>query len=148
MALVLIFLYALLALSLIDLDHQLLPDVIVLPLLWAGLVANTLDTFADLRSAVLGAAAAYLFLWSCCHVYRAITGRTGMGHGDFKLFSAIGAWLGLQALPFVLALACAFAILGTAYRAIATGQSWSTPLPFGPWLALASALMIVSRTHG
>ena len=106
LAAVMLFVCALLTLSLIDMDHQVLPDLLVLPLLWTGLLFNSLSLFVDLHLAVFGAVAGYLVLWLSCQAHHILTGRAGMGHGDFKLFAAIGAWLGIQMLPVVLALAC------------------------------------------
>ena len=101
-----LFVCALLTLSLIDIDHQVLPNLLVLPLLWTGLLFNSLSLFVDLHLAVFGAVAGYLVLWLSCQAHHILTGRAGMGHGDFKLFASIGAWLGIQMLPVVLALAC------------------------------------------
>ena len=95
LAAVMFFACALLTLSLIDIDHQVLPDLLVLPLLWTGLLFNSLSLFVDLHSAVFGAVAGYLVLWLSCQAHHILTGRAGMGHGDFKLFAAIGAWLGV-----------------------------------------------------
>ncbi|MFQ6687088.1 A24 family peptidase, partial [Bordetella pertussis] len=93
---------ALLALAWIDLEHSLLPDAVTLPLIWAGLLVNLDGALAPLPLAVLGAVAGYLFLWVIFHFFRLLTGRDGMGHGDFKLMAALGAWLGLGALPWLL----------------------------------------------
>ena len=93
LAAVMLFACALLTLSLIDIDHQVLPDLLVLPLLWTGLLFNSLSLFVDLHSAVFGAVAGYLALWLSCQAHHILTGRAGMGYGDFKLFAAIGAWL-------------------------------------------------------
>jgi leader peptidase (prepilin peptidase) / N-methyltransferase len=95
----LLFTWALIALSLIDFDHKLLPDSITLPLLWLGLLLSLGALFTDMRASIIGAAAGYLSLWSVYQVFRLVTGKEGMGFGDFKLLAAIGAWLGWQALP-------------------------------------------------
>ena len=128
--------WALLALTVIDLDTQLLPDDITLPLLWAGLIANTFGTFTDLRSAVLGAAGGYLLLWTVYWGFRLIAKKEGMGYGDFKLLGALGAWLGWQVLPFVVVVSAgAGAIIGglLLWR---SRRGIETRIPFGPYLAL------------
>ena len=132
----LVFGWALLALTFIDLDTQLLPDDITLPLLWAGLIANAFGAFTDLRSAVFGAVGGYLLLWAVYWGFRLLVRREGMGYGDFKLLAALGAWLGWQVLPFVvLVSAGAGAIVGglLLWRA---KQGMETRIPFGPYLAL------------
>ncbi len=139
----LIFSYALVALSLIDLDHQLLPDLIVFPLLWSGLLINCTALFADLQSAVLGAVAGYLAPWVICHVHHYLTGKQGMGHGDFKLLAAIGAWLGWQMLPAVILISSVGGLLASATCMVIHKHSANTPLPFGPWLALAAWIMMI-----
>ncbi|MDE2347278.1 MAG: prepilin peptidase, partial [Gammaproteobacteria bacterium] len=136
--------WALIALTGIDIDHQLLPDNITLPLLWAGLVAAAVlgpvsggAVPVAPRAAILGAAAGYLSLWLVFQAFRLITGKEGMGYGDFKLFAALGAWLGWQLLPIVLVLAAAAgAILGIALI-VFRGRDRAAPIPFGPYLALA-----------
>ena len=132
----LVFGWALLALTVIDLDTQLLPDDITLPLLWAGLLANTFGTFTDLRSAVLGAVGGYLLLWTVYWGFRLIAKKEGMGYGDFKLLGALGAWLGWQVLPFVVVVSAgAGAIIGglLLWR---SRRGLETRIPFGPYLAL------------
>jgi leader peptidase (prepilin peptidase)/N-methyltransferase len=132
----LVFGWALLALTFIDLDTQLLPDDITLPLLWAGLLANVFGTFIDLQSAVLGAAGGYLVLWSVYWAFRLIMKKEGMGYGDFKLLAAIGAWTGWQALPFVLVVSAALgAVIGSIGLWLAK-RGRDTRIPFGPYLAL------------
>lgn len=135
------FTWALLALTLIDLDHKLLPDSITLPLLWAGLILAlfTVDgepLFTDLRSSVIGAAAGYLSLWLVFQLFKLATGKEGMGFGDFKLLAALGAWLGWQMLPLVILLSAAVgSVVGIAL--IAGGRSRHQAIPFGPYLAAA-----------
>ena len=102
LAYALILIYSLLVLTLIDLDHQLLPDNVVLPLLWIGLLANLNNQFASLQSAVIGAMAGYMVLWTIYQVHHRLTGKEGMGYGDFKLLAALGAWFGWQALPVII----------------------------------------------
>ena len=132
----LVFGWALLALTFIDLDTQLLPDDITLPLLWAGLLANVFGTFIDLQSAVLGAAGGYLLLWSVYWAFRLIMKKEGMGYGDFKLLAAVGAWTGWQALPFVVVVSAALgAVIGSIGLWLAK-RGADTRIPFGPYLAL------------
>ena len=138
----------LIALAGIDFDTRLLPDQLTLPLLWAGLLANAFGGFTDLTSAVLGAAAAYLFLWAVYWIFKWLTGKEGMGYGDFKLFAAIGAWLGWTALPAVILAAAA---IGLAYALVSTLYKRRTrqePLPFGPFLAIAGWCALMTRESG
>ena len=130
----------LIALTAIDLDHQLLPDSLTLPLLWVGLLINIDATFVSLESAVLGAVFGYLCLWSVYWLFRIITGKEGMGYGDFKLLAALGAWFGLSALPTIVLLSSLVgAVIGIAL--IVTGrQSREAPMPFGPFLAGAGLI--------
>lgn len=128
----------------IDLDHKLLPDQITLPLIWLGLILNLSGLFTDLESAVIGAIAGYLVLWLVFHLFRLITGKEGMGYGDFKLLSAIGAWFGWQVLPSVILLASAVgAIIGIALI-VAKRMGREVPIAFGPFLAAAGWLMLVT----
>ena len=132
-----LFTWALVALTMIDFDHQLLPDTITLPLMWFALMVNLGNVFTDLQSAVLGAAFGYLILWGVFHLFRIITGKHGMGYGDFKLLAAIGALLGWQALPMVILLSSLVgAVVGLTLIAI-TGRDKNIPIPFGPYLAAA-----------
>ena len=130
----------LIALTAIDLDHQLLPDSLTLPLLWVGLLINIDATFVNLESAVLGAVVGYLCLWSVYWLFKIITGKEGMGYGDLKLLAALGAWFGLSALPTIVLLSSLVgAVIGIAL--IVTGrQSRETPMPFGPFLAGAGLI--------
>ena len=134
--------WGLLAASAIDIETRLLPDSITLPLLWLGLTFNLLDTFAPLRDCVIGAMAGYLTLWTVYHGFKLLTGREGMGYGDFKLLAVLGAWLGWPALPAVVLVASlAGAIAGITL--VACGRaSRDTPLPFGPYLAAAGLLVL------
>ena len=131
---------ALVVLTAIDLDHQLLPDSLTLPLLWAGLLLNIDSTFVSLQSAVLGAVFGYLCLWAVFWLFKIMTGKEGMGYGDFKLLAALGAWFGLAALPTIVLLSSVVgAVLGMAL--IVTGkQDRETPMPFGPFLAGAGLI--------
>lgn len=137
--------WVLIALFMIDAKTMLLPDVMTYPLLWAGLLLNMNGMFAELPDAVFGAAFGYLSLWSVFHLFRLITGKEGMGHGDFKLLAALGAWGGWQILPFVIFASSAFgAVFGIALMLIQRNKE-SQPLPFGPWLAMAGFVAIVWR---
>lgn len=129
--------WALVALAFIDYDHQILPDVITLPLLWLGLLCNGFALFADLHSAVLGAAAGYLSLWLVYHGFRLLTGKEGMGYGDFKLLAVFGAWLGWQQLPATLLLAALAGSIVGLTAILAFGRDRAKPMPFGPYLAIA-----------
>lgn len=145
MAGALLFLWTMIALAFIDLDTQLLPDSLSLTLLWLGLAFNLRATYVPLPDAVIGAMAGYLSLWSVYWLFKLITGKEGMGHGDFKLLAAIGAWLGWQMLPFTILLASlAGAVIGVGL--IATRRlERSTPIPFGPYLAIAGSIALFQR---
>lgn len=131
-----IFVFALVTLTFIDFDTQLLPDDITLPLLWLGLIFNLNGGFTDLKSAVLGAILGYLILWSVYWVFKLITGKEGMGYGDFKLLGAIGAWFGWQMLPAVILLSSVVgAVIGIGLI-VFKGKGGGTAIPFGPFLAL------------
>ncbi len=131
-----VFALALITLTFIDFDTQLLPDDIVLPLLWLGLLFNLNVGFTDLKSAVIGAAAGYLILWSVYWLFKIVTGKEGMGYGDFKLLAAIGAWFGWQLLPAVILLSSVVgAVIGVALI-VFRGKTGGTAIPFGPFLAL------------
>ncbi|MBV8495347.1 MAG: prepilin peptidase [Gammaproteobacteria bacterium] len=140
----------LIALAFIDIDHQLLPDNLTLPLLWSGLFLSLLGLkgdggalAADPRASVIGALAGYLSLWSVYHLFRLITGKEGMGYGDFKLSAALGAWLGWQALlPAVLLAALLGTCVGLGLIAV-RGHGRSTPIAFGPFLAAGGWLMLM-----
>lgn len=134
-----VLLAALIALAVIDIDTQLLPDDITLPLLWLGLLVNLAGLFCTLDEAVIGAAAGYLSLWLVYHLFKRLTGKEGMGYGDFKLLAALGAWLGWKLLlPIVLAASLAGALVGL-LLIVARRHDGARPLPFGPWLALGGA---------
>jgi len=140
----------LLALTFIDIDHQLLPDSLTLPLLWLGLFASLWSAQAgaavvpvDSRSSLIGAMAGYASLWSVYHLFRLATGKEGMGYGDFKLFAALGAWLGWQMLLPVILIAAAVGAVGGILLISLRGQSRTTPIPFGPFLAAAGWLMLM-----
>jgi leader peptidase (prepilin peptidase)/N-methyltransferase len=137
-----ILLWSLLALTMIDVDTQLLPDDITLPLLWAGLAFNLWGVFAPLASAVIGAIAGYLSLWVVYWLFKLIRGKEGMGYGDFKLLGALGAWLGWEMLPLIVLLSSlAGALVGLGLVAL-KGRDHSVPLAFGPYLAAAGAVAL------
>lgn len=121
----------------IDARTSLLPDQITLPLLWFGLFLNTFDLFTPLHSAVLGAIAGYLFLWLVFHGFRLLTGKEGMGYGDFKLLAALGAWLGWSMLPVILLLSATVAVIVGLFRILIYRMHKDQPIPFGPYLAAA-----------
>jgi leader peptidase (prepilin peptidase)/N-methyltransferase len=134
---ILVFTWVLVALTGIDLNHHLLPDQLTLPLLWLGLLLNSQGMFTDLQSAVIGAAAGYLVLWLVFWGFKLLTGKEGMGYGDFKLLAALGAWLGWQQLPLIILLSSLVgAIVGLAGILIA-GRDRQIPMAFGPFLAVA-----------
>jgi leader peptidase (prepilin peptidase)/N-methyltransferase len=134
--------YGLIALFFIDVDHFILPDEITLGLLWLGLFFNLFTTFIPLENAVIGAMAGYSFLFLFMHLYRLITGKIGMGHGDFKLFAALGAFFGWQALPLLLVFSTISGIIVGGFLLIKHKKSLSAPIPFGPFLAVAGVLML------
>lgn len=135
--------WALIALSMIDFDHQLLPDSITLPFLWVGLLLSLFPVFVDMRSSLIGAIAGYLSLWTVYQVFKLLTGKEGMGFGDFKLLALLGAWMGWQALPMIVLLSSAVgAILGGALIAI-RGRDSQKPMPFGPFLAIAGWIALL-----
>lgn len=138
-----VFAWSLIALTVIDIDTQLLPDSITLPLLWIGLLANTSATFAPLDAAVLGAIAGYLALWSVYWMFKLATGKEGMGYGDFKLLAAIGAWLGWKLLPLVILLSSFVGATVGILLIIFRRHGRSTPIPFGPYLAVAGLIAIL-----
>ncbi len=136
------FLAAMIALTFIDFDKQLLPDDITLPLLWAGLLFNVFGVYTDIRSAVLGAVAGYLALWSVYWGFKLATGKEGMGYGDFKLLAAIGAWLGWQVLPVTILLSSLVgAVVGITLIVLAR-HGRNVPIPFGPYLAAAGIIAL------
>ena len=131
------------ALTFIDLDKMLLPDQLTLPLLWGGLLFNLAGGFVPLADAVIGAMAGYLVLWSLYWAFKLLTGKEGMGHGDFKLLAALGAWLGWQALPIVLLLSSLVgAIIGIGLILLRNHHQ-GKPIPFGPYLAIAGWIALL-----
>ena len=135
--------WGLLAICLIDLEHQIVPDVLVLPLLWLGLLLNSFDTFTSLSQAVWGAALGYASLWSVFWLFKLITGKDGMGYGDFKLLAMLGAWGGIAILPLTILLSSLVgAIVGLALLGLRRAQT-STPIPFAPYLAIAGWIALL-----
>ena len=135
--------WGLLAMSMIDCDHQLLPDALVLPLLWLGLIANQFGLFVSLEEALWGAIAGYLSLWSVYWLFKLLTGKEGMGYGDFKLLAMLGAWGGWQVLPLTILLSSLVgAVLGVIMLRL-RNQETSTPIPFGPYLAIAGWIALL-----
>ena len=133
----------LIALAGIDTDHQLLPDNMTLPLLWAGILINFWSVHTDLASSVMGAIGGYLVLWSIYHLFRLLTGKEGMGYGDFKLLAALGAWLGWQLLPIIVLLS---SVVGAAIglTLMASGKlQRDKPMPFGPFIAAAGWIALI-----
>ena len=142
-ALVLILSWGLLAMSLIDAEHQILPDVLVLPLIWLGLIVNSFGLFVSLHDALWGAIAGYGLLWSVFWLFKLITGKEGMGYGDFKLLAMLGAWGGWQILPLTILLSSLVgAIIGLVLLRWRHAKT-STPIPFGPYLAIAGWIALL-----
>ncbi len=142
--------WALISLTMIDVDHQLLPDDITLPLMWLGLLFNLQSTFASLNDAVIGAIAGYLILWTIYQAFKLLTGKEGMGYGDFKLLAALGAWLGWQMLPEIILLSSLVgAVCGIALM-VFKRRGREIPIPFGPYLAVAGwlALLLGDGSYG
>lgn len=139
----LILVWTLVALTVIDLDQQLLPDQLTLPLVWLGLLVNINGMFTDLASAVIGAAAGYLSLWLVFQVFRLITGREGMGYGDFKLLAVFGAFLGWQLLPLVVLLSSLLGAVVGITLIVVRGRDRQIPIPFGPYLAAAGLVALL-----
>jgi leader peptidase (prepilin peptidase) / N-methyltransferase len=137
-----VFCAVLVALTGIDLDTQLLPDQLTLPLLWLGLLVNINVMFASLIDAVIGAAAGYLVLWSVFWIFKLLTGREGMGYGDFKLLAAIGAWFGWQALPLTLLISSVFGALIGVTMILFQNKDRRTAIAFGPYLAAAGLVAL------
>ncbi len=133
----LLFTWTLIALTLIDIKKQLLPDNITLPLLWAGILLSFFNIFTDLSSSVIGAIAGYMILWSIYQLFKLLTGKEGMGFGDFKLLAALGAWVGFDYLPqIILVSSVVGSIIGISMLIIGRTKK-QQPIPFGPYLAVA-----------
>ena len=142
----LLLLWTLIVLFMIDAKTLLLPDNITYPLLWLGIVVNFNGLFTDLESSVLGAMSGYLSLWLVYHIFLLVTGKHGMGYGDFKLLAALGAWGGWQILPFIIMSAATLgAVLGAIWIYLSHKDASTQPIPFGPWLAITGFCAIVWR---
>jgi leader peptidase (prepilin peptidase)/N-methyltransferase len=135
--------WALVALTVIDLKTQLLPDALTLPLLWLGLLLSIPAVFVKPAASIIGAAAGYLSLWLVYHAFRLATGKEGMGHGDFKLLAALGAWFGWQALPLIVLLSSVAGTIVGLGLILLRGHDRNVPIPFGPYLALAGWIVLV-----
>lgn len=135
--------WGLIVLAFIDLDHQLLPDNITLPFLWTGLALNLFDVFTTLHAAVIGAIAGYLVLWLVYQGFRLLTGKEGMGYGDFKLTAMLGAWLGWGALPGIILLSSVVGATAGIALIVSTARRRNQPIPFGPFLAAAGWLYLI-----
>lgn len=133
----LIFAWGLISLTVIDVDHQLLPDQLTYTLLWLGLLVNLFQLFCTPQAAILGATLGYSGLWFFAHAFKWITGKEGMGHGDFKLLAALGAWLGYQSLPLIIIMASVIGSLVGIGLILYKKHSRDTAIPFGPYLAMA-----------
>ncbi len=129
--------WALIALSFIDLDHKILPDDLTLPFLWLGLIINCFFVFTTPVDAILGAVVGYLSFWSVYQLFKLITGKEGMGYGDFKLMALLGAWLGWQSIPLIIILSSVLGAIIGLTLIVFKGHDKSNPIPFGPYIALA-----------
>lgn len=139
----LLLVWCLIALTFIDIDTQMLPDDVTLPLVWLGLLINLNGSFVTLADAVIGAAAGYLSLWSVYWLFRFATGKEGIGYGDFKLLAALGAWLGWMMLPFIVLLSSAVGALVGIAMIVLRGHQRDKPIPFGPFLAVAGLIALL-----
>lgn len=138
----LVLIWFLVALAMIDIDTQLLPDSMTLPLVWIGLIFNMNGAFVSLKEAVIGAIAGYLILWSVYWIFKLITGKEGMGYGDFKLLAALGAWLGWLQLPFIILAASFSGLLIALVQMAGRRLGWGQRFPFGPYLAAGGLLAL------
>ncbi|MCG7984350.1 MAG: A24 family peptidase [Candidatus Thiodiazotropha lotti] len=135
--------WSLITLTVIDFDVQLLPDNITLPFLWLGLLVNINGLFTDLESAVIGAIAGYMALWSVYQLFKKLTGKEGMGYGDFKLLAMLGAWLGWQYLPQIILLSALVGAVVGILLIVVRGRDRNIPIPFGPYLATAGWISLM-----
>ncbi len=139
----LLFTWTLIALTMIDVHKQLLPDNLTLPLLWLGLTFALFDTYTSLHASVIGAIAGYLLLWTVFHVFRLVTGKEGMGFGDFKLLAALGAWLGWTMLPQIVLVSSVIGAIAGSIMLVTGKTRTQQPIPFGPYLALAGWIALL-----
>lgn len=135
--------WALIVLSWIDIEHQLLPDTITVPFLWLGLCANLYGLYTDLESSVLGAMVGYLLLWGVYQIFKIVTGKEGMGYGDFKLLAMLGAWLGWQSLPIIIILSSFVGASIGIGLTVFKSRDKDQPIPFGPYLACAGWIALL-----
>jgi leader peptidase (prepilin peptidase)/N-methyltransferase len=135
--------WALICLTMIDFDKQLLPDDITLPFLWLGLLCNLFDMFTSLQASVIGAMLGYGILWSIFILFKLLTGKEGMGHGDFKLLAMLGAWMGWQSLPLIILLASLSGSIIGIIIIIFRGHERTIPIPFGPYLAISGWISLI-----
>lgn len=142
-AFALILTWSLIALTFIDIDHQLLPDSITLPVLWLGLLLSVFGLFAESHDSIMGAILGYLILWGVYKVFKSFTGKEGMGYGDFKLLSLFGAWLGWQALPLIILLSSLVGSIIGICMIVFSSHDRNTPIPFGPYLAAAGWIALM-----
>ena len=142
-AMAILLTWSLICLSFIDYDHQYLPDNITLPFLWLGLFLNLNNLYVNLSSAVLGAIIGYLLLWSVYQVFRLVTGKEGMGYGDFKLLAMLGAWLGWQALPAIILISTLVGSVIGVSLILFKQHNRNHPIPFGPYLAIAGWIVLL-----
>jgi leader peptidase (prepilin peptidase)/N-methyltransferase len=141
-AFVLLLVWGLITLSFIDFDHQLLPDKLVYPILWLGLLVNSQNVLTDIYSALYGAIAGYLVLWLVYQVFKLLTGKEGMGYGDFKLLALLGAWLGWQMLPLIILLSSLVGAVIGILGILILGRDRQIPIPFGPYLSIAGLIAL------
>lgn len=139
----LIFTWILIALTFIDYDKQLLPDDITLPFLWLGLLISFFGIFTDMQSSLVGAMLGYMILWLVFHVFKLVTGKEGMGYGDFKLLAALGAWMGWQSLPQIILLSSAVGAISGILMLVTGITKKQQPIPFGPYLAAAGWIALI-----
>ncbi len=142
--LAIIFTYILITLSIIDIEHHLILDNLTLPLLWLGLIANSQLIFTTPENAIYGAVLGYLILWIVFQSFKALTGKEGMGYGDFKLLAALGAWFGVEAIPQIILIASLASIVWTILWALLKGKSLRVEIPFGPYLALGGMVSLIA----
>ncbi len=142
-AFALVLTWVLIALSFIDIDHQLLPDSITLPVLWIGLALSLFDVYTDTQASIIGAIAGYMVLWTIYQGFKLVTGKEGMGYGDFKLLALFGAWLGWQTLPLIILLSSLVGAVIGITMIIFAKRDHNIPIPFGPYLAAAGWLALL-----
>lgn len=135
--------WALVVLTMIDFDHQILPDNITLPLLWIGLLINVNGLFVPLSEAVIGGVAGYMVLWMVYWIFKIVTGKEGMGYGDFKLLALLGAWMGWQALPLIIILSSFVGAFVGICLIVVLGRDKNIPIPFGPYLSAAGFIALL-----